>query len=135
MDFRPLISPSFWFDLSPTAMSLAFERTFFVVFAVCIIAGAVLRIAARRDNRDKYDRMLLFRAASHAFTFGITGFLIFFFTYEEISFFGSRFWYLVWGIALVWVVVRFVRFMKREVPQLRMRDASRADANKYLPRR
>lgn len=116
-------------------MGPAFERGFFVFFALFILAGAVLRIQARKDGRDKYDRLLFHKAATNAFALGIFGLAIYFFTYEEISFFGSRFWYALWFIALVWVVVRFVRFLKREVPVLRQRDASRADANKYLPRR
>lgn len=135
MDIRPLFSPSFWFDMTPTALSPGFERAFFIFFAIFVVAGAALRIAARREKRDKYDRLLLHRAASSAFIYGITGFLIYFFTYEEVSFFGSRFWFLLWFILLVITVVRFVRFMKREVPQLRHRDQSRVDSNKYLPRR
>lgn len=135
MDFRPLFTSDFWFDMTPTAMGPAFERITFVIFALFILAGAVLRIQARKDGRDKYDRLLFHKAATNSIVLGIFGLVIYFFTYEEISFFGSRFWYLIWLIALVWCVVRFVRFMKREVPVLRQRDASRADANKYLPRR
>lgn len=135
LDLRPLIKPSFWFDLTPTAMGPGFERLFFIVFAAMVIAGAATRIAARNKLTDKYERIIALRAANLAFAFGLVGFLIYFFTFEEIEFFGARFWFLVWLGALVVGVVRLVRYAKKEVPALRHRDQSRVEANKYLPRR
>lgn len=135
MDLRPLIQPQFWFDLTPTALAPAFERLFFVVFALFVIGGAALRIVGKNKEMDKYHRMVVQKAAADAMTFGIVGFVIYFFTYEEVQFFGARFWFLLWFVALVVVVVRLVRFYKKEIPLLRHRDQSRADANKYLPKR
>lgn len=135
IDLRPLIQPSFWFDLTPTAMSPVFDRAFFAVFALLIIAGAAGKIVARNKLRDIYERSIALRAASLAMTFGIIGFVLYFFTFEEVQFFGSRFWFLLWFIALVICVVRLVRYVKKEVPALRHRDQSRVEANRYLPRR
>lgn len=135
MDLRPLVQPSFWFDLTPVSLAPFFERALFVVFALFIIGGAALRIMGKNTTMDKYNRMLVKKAASQAMAFGIVGFVIYFFTFEEIQFFGARFWFLLWFIALVVAVVRLIRFYKKEVPLLRHRDQSRVEANKYLPRR
>lgn len=135
IDLRPLISPSFWFDLTPTALGPFFERAFFAVFALMVIAGMATRIAARNKLTDKYERIMALRAANLAFVYGLVGFVIYFFTFEEIEFFGARFWFLVWFIALIISIVRLVRYVKKEVPALRHRDQSRVEANKYLPRR
>lgn len=135
MDLRPLVQPSFWFDLTPVSLAPFFERAFFVVFALFIIGGATLRIMGKNNAMDKYSRILVQKSARLAMVFGIVGFVIYFFTFEEIQFFGARFWFLLWFIALVIAVVRLVRFVKKEVPLLRHRDQSRVEANKYLPRR
>lgn len=135
MDLRPLFQPSFWFDLTPVSLSPFFERLFFVVFALFVIGGATLRIVARNNTMDKYVRIAVQKGARIALGFGIVGFVMYFFTFEEIQFFGARFWFLLWMTALVIAVVRLVRFVKKEVPQLRHRDQSRVEANKYLPRR
>ncbi|MBI1908045.1 hypothetical protein HYS28_01335 [Candidatus Uhrbacteria bacterium] len=134
LDLRPIFQPSFWFDLTPTAMSPAFERTFFVMFAALVLAGAAGRIVAKSRFSDAYDRIVAMRAATLAFVFGLLGYVLYFFTFEEIQFFGSRFWFLAWFIGLVVCVVRLVRYAKKEVPALRHRDQSRVEANKYLPR-
>ncbi len=130
-----IFSPSFWFDLTPNALSPFFEQLFFVVFAVLIIGGAVLRIVAKNKMTDKYARIIAKHGAQIAFVAGVTGFIIYFFTFEEIQFFGSRFWFLVWGIGIIVALVRLFRYAKKTVPQLRLRDQSHADSNKYLPRR
>lgn len=135
MDFRPLFQSSFWFDLTPVSFSPFFERAFFVVFALFIIGGATLRIMGKNKAIDTYNRRAVQKAARFAMGLGIAGFAIYFFTFEEIQFFGARFWFLLWFIALVGAVVQIVRFYKIEVPQLRHRDQSRVEANKYLPRR
>lgn len=135
MDLRPLVQPSFWFDLTPVSLAPFFERLFFVVFALLIIGGATLRIIGKNNTMDKYQRILVQKAARIAMSFGVVGFVIYFFTFEEIQFFGARFWFLLWFIGLVIAVVRLVRYYKKEVPLLRHRDQSRVEANKYLPRR
>ena len=135
MDLRPLIQPSFWFDLTPVTLSPFFERAFFVVFALFIISGAALRIMSKNSTTDKYDRQTLKKSARIATAFGIVGFVIYFFTFEEIQFFGARFWFLFWFVGLVIAILYLVRFVKKEVPLLRHRDQSRVEANKYLPRR
>lgn len=134
MNLPPILRPSFWFDLTPVAMSPVFERVFFVFFALFVVAGAAMRIATRSTPREKYEVAVRMRAANIAFVYGLVGFVIYFLTFEEIQFFGARFWYLVWAAALVVSVVRLVRWWKKEVPLLRKAEQSKAEANKYLPR-
>lgn len=130
-----IFSPSFWFDLTPTALSPLFAQIFFVLFALLVLAGAVVRIIAKNNTADKYQRIVTERCGRIAFVGGMLGFIVYFFTFEEIQFFGARFWFLVWGIAVLAACVRVWMYAKKTVPQLRLRDQSRADTNKYLPRR
>lgn len=131
----PLIDWHFWFDLTPTRMASTFEAGFFAIFAFMIIAGAVVRMVVRNASYDKYRGQFLKRIAGIATSTGIVGLVWFFLTFEEIQFFGSRFWFLVILIGAVISVIRVLRFAKKDVPVLQHREQSRADVNKYLPRR
>lgn len=135
MNLRPLIDPGFWFDLTPVRMVPVFEASFFVLFAALVIGGAVIRIYLRNRPQEKYVAILWRRIAKIASISGVLGFVILFFAFEEVQVFGSRFWFLVWAVGVTYAAVSLARFMKHQVPQLRLREQSRAEVNKYLPRR
>lgn len=135
MDLSPIIDPGFWFDLTPVRMSPAFETVLFVLFALFVIAGAVMRIYVRSRVLEKYVAQAVLRFAKIATVSGVTGFILLFFAFEEIQFFGSRFWILVWLIGVAVAVGFVVKFMRQVAPLLRDREKSRAEVNKYLPRR
>ncbi len=131
----PLISWQFWFDLTPTRMAAGFEAAFFGLFALLIVAGSVMRMVVRNAQWEKYRAEVAARIASVASYAGIVGLVWFFLTFEEIQFFGSRFWFLAWIVGVIIAIVRIIRFTKRDVPVLKHREQSRAEVNKYLPRR
>jgi len=133
--FSPLVDWHFWFDLTPTRLASTFEAMFFALFALCIIAGAVIRMMVRNGSYDKYRAEMLKRIAGICSMTGVVGLVWFFLTFEEIQFFGARFWFLVILIGVIVAVIRLIRFVKREVPVLQHREQSRAEVNKYLPRR
>lgn len=133
--FSPLIDWQFWLDLTPIRMASAFEGMFFGLFALFIIAGAVIRMVTRNRSYEKYRAEMLKRIAGIFTTTGIVGLVWFFFTFEEIQFFGARFWFLIIIVGIVIALVRLARFTKREVPVLQHREQSRSEVNKYLPRR
>lgn len=135
MDLRPVISLGFWFDLTPVRMSPVFEASFFVLFALLIIAGAAIRIYVRSRSLEKYVALAYRRVAKIATASGLVGFALLFFAFEEIQFFGSRFWMLLWVVGVIIAGLFVVKFMREEAPLLRAREQNRADVNKYLPRR
>lgn len=116
-------------------MAAAFEAGFFAFFALAIIAGSVIRMMIRNGKYDRYRAIMLKKIATLCSTSGVVGMVWFFLTFEEIQFFGSRFWFLIWVVAVLAGVVSIVRYVKKEVPALQHREQSRADVNKYLPKR
>ena len=116
-------------------MSAAFEAGFFGFFALAIIAGSVIRMVIRNGKYDRYQIITLKKIASLCSAAGVVGLAWFFLTFEEIQFFGSRFWFLIWAVAVIAGAVSIVRYVKKEVPALQHREQSRADVNKYLPKR
>lgn len=129
-----LIALSFWFDLTPVRLSAVFAIGFLVLFIGLLIAGLVFRIV-RKDRRDKFERLVFQRASALSLTTGLLGLLWLFLTFEEISIFGARFWFLLLALMFVILLTRLVRYQRIEVPQLRLLEQSKAEANKYLPRK
>jgi amino acid transporter len=129
-----LFSPAFWFDLTPVRLSSAFEVGFFVVFALMILGGLIVRIV-NKQRQDKFERLTLSRLAATLLWIGVLGLVWLFLTFEEIQIFGARFWFLVLALAFVASMASIYRYWTIKVPQQRMLEQSKAEANKYLPRR
>lgn len=134
MSLSQLLKFSYWFDLTPVRMSPGIEIFFFVLFAAMIVAGSVFRIM-RKNREDKFDRIILSRAANIVTIHGVLGLFWLFFSFQEISHFGMRLWFLVGLVTSLYSLGRLVYYAKRKVPVLRANEQSKAEANKYLPRR
>lgn len=130
-----MLSLGFWFDLTPVRMSPVFEASFFVLFALLIIAGAAIRIYVRSQSLEKYSALAYRRVAQIATVSGLVGFVLLFFAFEEVQFFGSRFWMPLWFLGIAVAGFFVARFVREEAPLRRAREQSRAEVNKYLPRR
>lgn len=129
-----LLSLNFWFDLTPVRMSPAIEIGFFVAFSLLVISGLVIRIL-RKNRQDKFEREVMKRIVTLNLSVGLLGLAWLFLSFEEIQIFGSRFWFLLLALILIIVTIRIVMYHRREVPRLRLLEQSKAEANKYLPRR
>lgn len=129
-----LIDLHFWFNLVPVRMSPVFEIGFFAVFLIMIMAGLAFRII-KKNKTDKFDRISLQKATSILFWIGGLGLTWLFFSFEEVSIFSARFWILVLGAIFVVTTYRLYQYRRLTVPQMRLLEQSKAEANKYLPRR
>jgi amino acid transporter len=129
-----LIDLNFWFNLVPVRMSPVFEIGFFAVFLLMIMAGLAFRIM-KKNKTDKFDRISLEKATAIMFWVGGLGLMWLFFSFEEISIFAARFWVLILGVIFAVTTYKLYQYRQITVPQLRMLEQSKAEANKYLPRR
>lgn len=135
IDLSPLVEFDFWFRLQPLGFSPLFERGFFFLFAIFIILGSVSRMFARNRKED-YLMVKAYRYLGYMFlTMGIVGMFWFFFSFEEIYFFGARFWFLAWLVSVITWVWWIVRYVKVTIPELRQAGAAKKDANKYIPKK
>lgn len=116
-------------------MGSGFTSAFFVIFAGLVIAGSGARIAKRNAEVDKAMKHFLDNVAGKATTWGVLGFLWLFFSFEEISFFGSRFWFLLWLTGVVLATRKLSIHWRKEMPEERSRRSMSAEQNKYIPRR
>lgn len=135
MDLSPLFSLSFWFTLQQNALSPGFARGFFILFALVVIVGAVIRLISRQKKDDRYVKRLYRKAAALAITMGLLGLLWLFFAFEEVYLFGARFWFLIWLVGLGTWIGFTLQFAQKRIPELRQEDAHLAEVNKYLPKK
>lgn len=126
---------SFWFDMTPVRMGSGFTTAFFMFFASLVIAASAARIAKRNAEVDKPMKHFLQNFAGKATTWGVIGFFWLFFSFEEISFFGSRFWFVFIAIGVVISARKLFIHWKKEMPEERLRRTLSTAQNKYLPRR
>ena len=134
IDLRPLIQPAFWLNTNPLALSLASQRLLFIAFAAFLILGAIVRMVAVRRKEDKHVTEVFNRAGRLGVTMGLIGLIIFFFSFEQIPFFGARFWYLFWGLGFLSWTAAIVRYVIRVVPRERSAEVARQEREKYLPK-
>lgn len=136
IDVRPLVKPSFWFNLQPDALSASSEQILFIFFAAFVILGAITRILARHRRKDDKHLVAIYKKVGQLLlTMGIFGLLIFFFAFERLYFIGARFWFLLWGIGLVVWIVQIVRYAKVTVPAKREAQQKGKEQERYMPRK
>ncbi len=133
--FNNLFDPSFWFTLRPAEVGGISGSLIFGFFLLLFVLGIVSRIVAAQKLDDRYARMLGGRIGTMLVTLGILGVLLYFFSYERIRLFGSRFWYLFWVIGLIVWAGFIVRFAKKTIPELKQKEGIRAQMRKYFPPR
>ncbi|MFH1767470.1 MAG: hypothetical protein ABH826_05305 [Patescibacteria group bacterium] len=134
MDFSPLVSLDFWFNLTPHALSPGIDRGFFLFFGGLIIAGAIAKIIMRQKRADRYLARAYKMVSQCLMMMGALGMLLFFFTYEEIYLLGARFWFIVWGLGSIVWIYSIIRYARVTIPKLRTRDLEKNKENEYLPR-
>lgn len=121
LDIRPLFTLPFWFDLGPQAPSDAVSYGVFIAFGVLLVAGIAARLLRRRAEH-KLTRVLIRRASGIAIWAAVAGLAWFFCHFERVRFLGARFWFLLWIGFTAFAIVRFVRFVRHDVPAMRARQ-------------
>lgn len=135
MDFAQLFSWHFWFTLQSTGLSMTYERGFFFLFALFVILGSVSRILAKNKKDDRFMVRAYKYVGQMFMTMGILGLLWFFCAYEQVYFFGARFWFLIWLLGLIVWIVWIVWYVKVKVPVLKEMGVAKVETNKYIPKR
>lgn len=128
------INPSFWFTLQPAEVGGLVGNSIFVFFLLLCVLGIVARIVSAQKE-DRFMRLLGNRIGTSLITMGFLGVCLYFFSFERIRLFGSRFWYLVWVIGLIVWVIYLVRYAKKTLPEMEAKDFNRTERRKYFPSR
>lgn len=132
-DLRPLLTFSFWLDLTPEPFLRSNEVALMAIFALWLLAGIIFRFVSLRKRFDPPAHRLFRSFGRQCLSLGVLGWILFWFSYERLPFLSMRGWYFLWAVGnIVWAVmtgVRFFRTARKERNAIREREA-RA---KYLP--
>src|SRR3989338_987414 len=132
MDLRPLFTLSFWLNVHAPFLTNREGFVFFLILAAVVIAGVIISLSANKRKLGRYVYLTRRKISNLLLSVGIVSLVFFFFMFERVRFFGARFWFLFIFIgAVVWVAFIF-RFVKKEIPALKLRDEQRKQQGRYL---
>lgn len=132
--FQRFFNWRFWTSSRPEALTPKMLWFFVGIFGFCVIFSFVLRFLVYSLRRNLILVKVLRKVYKFFSTIGIIGFIFLFFTYEQIVFLGSYFWYLVLFLgSLVWFGF-IIYFLIREIPKEKAALEEKRRFEKYLPR-
>lgn len=132
INFARLLDLNFWFALRPAALS---ERTMVILvvgFAVFLVLAIVCGISAKIKKQNPPLVKLFRKVKKMLSTMGILGFIVLFFSYEQIYLLGSRFWFLLWFIGFVVWTVFIVLYAVKKMPKEKDELEKKQKYLKYL---
>jgi len=123
----------FWFSIKPEVLTQKMLWSLLGIFAFCLISAFALRFAIYLSRRDVILVKIFKKFYKFFLTVGLVGFVFLFFTYEQIVFLGSYFWFLFLFLgSLVWFVL-IVFFLVKKIPKERKALEEKRRFEKYLP--
>ena len=100
-----------------------------------LIVGAIIRMVGNRRNEDRFVTETFNRIGKLLVTMGFLGFILFFFSYQNIVLLSARFWFLAWGLGLIVWAVFILQYVVKVVPKERAAMSEKAEMDKYLPKK
>ncbi|PIT94516.1 hypothetical protein COT98_03315 [Candidatus Falkowbacteria bacterium CG10_big_fil_rev_8_21_14_0_10_39_9] len=125
-----LLTWHFWFNYYYIPLS-GRAKTGLLIFAIILLVGAAILFFLKK-KKDLYAKL-----RQSLFSFFLTNVILVafleFFIYEEVPFFSSHFWFLLWAIELaIWLIILFKQFKK--IPMIKKRVEEQKNFSKYLPK-
>jgi len=130
-----LLNPLYWFTLEPANVEGLLGYLALGIFLLLCLVGVFAHFKLVKGQKDRYKKMIGKKLSFYGFVLGFSGLILFFFGYENIHFFGARFWFPVWFVVSVYWGYGLFQFYKKELPALRDRHQKEHAKSKYIPGR
>ena len=130
-----LLSLNYWFALLPPALSAGGLFVLGSVFGAFIVAAIVLKLVSKRKRDSLPWKKGGAKFAKLFGWMGVLGFVYLGLAYEQVRFFGSRFWLLVWAAVFLLWLWHCVKYVMAVAPEEAAAYAEKARIEKYLPKR
>lgn len=125
-----LLTLHFWFNYYYIPLSDR-AKIILLSFAAILLVGAIVMAFLKR-KKDLYSKL-----RDSLFSFFLTNVIIVvflgFFIYEEVPFFSSHFWMLLWLIEMAIWIWNLVKGFKK-IPAIKKRTEEQKNFSKYLPK-
>jgi DNA integrity scanning protein DisA with diadenylate cyclase activity len=124
-----LLTLKYWFNLKPESFSSVANIIILSFFGLLLISTIVFFVL---KNRKGIYKKLFNKLYEFSFINLIIGLLLFFFSWQQVSFLSARFWYMLW---LIIFVVWFIEIIKKSgrISDLKEKRQKRKEFEKYLP--
>jgi hypothetical protein len=132
--FQPLFTWNYWFQNPGLSFTPALGWVILVVMALLFLAGIDVVVLTRLRVSDKDRRQAFGRIQTWLITMSLVGLALYGATYEGISFFSMRVWFIVWFLGFVYWGYRVVVHLLKVVPVLKVAQSERAAYEKWLPK-
>lgn len=129
----PIFSFSYWFDLTPEPFIPLALPVLAGFFGLVTAIGILAKIASKMRSGNLYWSKGGAKIASLGLTMGPIGFILLWFGYEQVQFFGMRLWLLVWLIVALWWKFRIFKYLWVIAPEQAHAYAEQARINKWIP--
>lgn len=103
IDFSRLISPSFWLNKNPFAISQEFLYAWLLGSSIILVAGIAVRVWASR-NSDLATQWVswYYRISRLLITFGFISYILAWLRFEQIPLLAARGWMLILIVVSLW---------------------------------
>lgn len=128
-----LLSLSFWFKMNPGAL-MTISRNALIFLILCFLFLTIFfYFKQKTTGKSKQFILVVWRGLYNLSLVNMFfALFLFFFCYQQISFFSSRFWFLVWGIeVIVWLF--FIFKIYKGIPLKIAQAESSEKYQKYIP--
>ena len=128
--------PKYWLTLAPAPLAGLTEKILLAFFIFVFAFGVFFRFKSHAKKQLDRIKSRTWQSLSHlGLIMGSLGLLILFFSFEEITLFGARFWYPLWLVGLlVWLFFIWHGYF-HVAPQEKKNEELRRQREKYLPRK
>jgi len=130
-----LLNLSFWFNLSPDPLMPGSFRFLELVFCALILFGVVAKIVSVVKKSDYLFAVGAKKLVSPFFWMGVLGLILLVLDYERVTFFNSRFWYLLWALGFIVWMVFVMKKLIHDLPERKKIIDDRKKLEKWLPKK
>lgn len=132
---HPMLSLDYWFSIRPIPFTPAVERGLLVFFAVFAVVGIAAYLVPLKRGFSKPAKRALSRFASLLTWSGITGLILWTFSYQQVPALSMRFLFVLWLIWPIWGFYAIYRYLWVELPKKEKMREERIEREKWLPKK
>ena len=125
------ITLKYWFNLNPGSL-IPWAHKGLILFIILLFGASIYIKYCNKNKTLNLPKLTLNKLSSFFITNGIIGLVLLFLTYERISFFSSRFWFLFWGAGIVFYLYHLDKKIKCN-KQKKEQYKKEAEKKKYIP--
>lgn len=127
-----IVRPSYWFTHQHVVPAF-WMTTLISLFGLLVVTSLVCWALSKRKVFTTPVRSYLRRWGTFAFSAGLVGFLLLFFSWQRVAFFSARIVYLLWIVSFGYWAIKLLMYGLKDLPRKLADYEERLRVEKYLP--